>query len=30
MFENLTESFLQGKGQSYAMYDMDQAMMFST
>ena len=27
---NLTEFFLKGKGQSYAMHDMDQAMMFST
>ena len=30
MIENLTESFLKGKGQSYAMHDMDQAVMFST
>ena len=30
MIENLAESFLKGKGQSYAMHDMDQAMMFST
>ena len=27
--ENLTTSFLKGKGQPYAMHDMDQAMMFS-
>ena len=32
MAENLTTSFLKGKGkgQSYAMHDMDQAMKFST
>ena len=28
--ENLTGFFLKGKGQSYAMHDMDRAMMFST
>ena len=28
--ENLTASFLKGKGQLYAMHDMDQAMMLST
>ena len=27
--ENLTAYFLKGKGQSYAMHGMDQAMMFS-
>ena len=27
--ENLTASFVKGKGQSYAMHDMDQVMMFS-